>query len=422
MKILTYKIFLFLKLIGREFKAQKLRMSLTILAITWGTISITLLMAFAVGLKAQMDKANLGLGDGIVIVWGGQTSVPYQGLPPGRQIMFRTQSGVIDLIRSRVSGIETVSGEFLRWGQTVEYNKKQINKLICGTYPEYEKMRSHYAKEGGRFINGKDIELKRRVVYVGTAVAKELFGEDADPVGRIIKISGIPFTVVGIMIDKMQDSNYHGPDQDYLVIPASTYLLMYGDPFFDNIVYKVKDDVDSKAVEKDLFRVLGARYRFDANDDNALWTWDTVAGAKEFNKVFLGIEIFMWFIGGMTLFIAGIGVANIMYVAVRERTREIGTKMALGARGGQIILQFMTEAMFIASVGGFLGIVISLAVTAIFRMLPLEGSMELLSNPTVNWPVALITIATLAVIGFAAGFFPARRAASINPVEALRYE
>lgn len=422
MRILTYKIFLFLKLIFREFKAQKLRMGLTVLAITWGTISITLLMAFSVGLEAQMDKSNRGLGDGIVIIWGGQTTMPYQGLPQGRRINFRTESGVIELLRSRVSGIEMIAGEFLRWGQTVEYGRKQLNKLICGTYPEYEAMRAHYAKAGGRFIDQKDMELKRRVVYVGTEVANELFGENVNPVGEVIKISGIPFTVIGVMIDKLQDSNYHGPDEDYLVIPASTYLLMYGDPFFDNLVYKVKDGYDSKAVEKDVFRVLGGRYRFDADDDNALWTWDTVEGAKIFKKVFFGITIFMWFIGGMTLFIAGIGVANIMYVAVRERTREIGTKMALGAKAGQIILQFMTEAMAISLIGGFLGIFISLGVTALFRMLPMEGSLELLSDPTVNWTVALITVATLSTIGFVAGYFPARKAASINPVEALRYE
>lgn len=422
MKLLTYKIFLFLKLIGREFKAQKLRMSLTVLAITWGTISITLLMAFSVGLEDQMDKSNKGLGENIVIVWGGQTTVPYQGLPQGRRIWFRSESGVIDLIRSRVEGIDMIAGEFLRWGQTIEYNKKQVNKLVCGAFPEYEVMRAHYAKPGGRFIDQKDMELKRRVVYLGTDVATEIFGEDSNPVGEIIKINGIPFTVIGVMIEKLQDSNYHGPDEDYLVIPASTYLLIYGDPYFDNLVYRVKDGYDSKAVEKDLFRVLGSKYRFDPTDESALWIWDTVEGAEIFRKVFFGIRIFMWFIGGMTLFIAGIGVANIMYVAVRERTREIGTKMALGARRGQIILQFLTESMTISVIGGFVGIVTSLAVTGVFRMLPMEGSLELLSNPTVNWSVAMITVATLSVIGFSAGLFPARKAASINPVEALRYE
>lgn len=422
MRVLTYKLLLFLKLIGREFKAQKLRMGLTILAITWGTISITLLMAFSVGLDKQFAKASKGLGNSIVIVWGGQTSMPYQGLPQGRRIMFRTESGIIDLIRSRVVGIDMVAGEFLRWGQTLEYGRKQVNKLVCGTYPEYEVMRSHYAQAGGRFINQKDMEYKRRVVYLGTEVAKEVFGDGVNPVGEIVKINGIPFTVIGVMVEKLQDSNYHGPDEDYVVIPASTFLLIYGDPFFDNLVYKVKDGVDSKLVEKDLFRVLGAKYRFDPKDESALWTWDTVEGEKITRKAFLGITIFMWFIGGMTLLIAGIGVANIMYVAVRERTREIGTKIALGAERRHIIFQFMTEALSIAVVGGIVGIIFSVGVCALFRMLPMEGALEFLGNPIVNWPVALTTVATLSFIGLFAGLFPARKAASINPVEALRYE
>lgn len=422
MRILTYKLLLFLKLIGREFKAQKLRMGLTILAITWGTISITLLMAFSVGLDQQFAKARQGLGDGIVIVWGGQTSLPFQGLPQGRRINFRTESGIIDLIKSRVVGIEMIAGEFLRWGQTLEYGGKQINKLVCGTYPEYEVMRAHYAKAGGRFINKKDMDLKRRVVYLGTDVAEELFDEGVNPVGEMVKINSIPFTVIGVMIEKLQDSNYHGPDDNYVVIPASTFLLFYGDPFFDNLVYKIEDGIDSKVVEKDLFRVLGGKYRFDPEDESALWIWDTVEGEEISKKVFLGITIFMWFIGGMTLLIAGIGVANIMYVAVRERTKEIGTKIALGAERRHIIFQFMTEALSIAFVGGIVGIGFSVAICALFRLLPMEGAMEFMGKPTVNWVVALTTVFTLSFIGLFAGLFPARKAASINPVEALRYE
>jgi len=422
MKIYYYKIHLFFKLMLREFKSQKLRMGLTVLAITWGTISITLLLAFNVGLEKQLNKANQGLGDSIVIVWGGQTNLPFHGLPQGRSIRFRTESGIIELIKERVTGIEAVAGEFLRWGQTLEYKKKQINKLVCGTYPEYEKMRAHYAKPGGRFINQRDINEKRRVIYLGTKVAEELFGENDNPVGELVNVNGIPFMVIGVMIDKMQDSNYHGPDENYSVIPASTFLLMYGDPFFDNLVYQVKDGYDSKEVERDLFRVLGGKYRFDPNDDTALWIWDTVEQAEIFNKVFFGITIFMWFIGGMTLFIAGIGVANIMYVAIRERTKDIGTKMALGAEGKQIIWQFMTEAMAISMVGGFLGISISMVVTSIFRAIPMGDELALLSAPTVNFPVAFITVATLTIIGLVAGYFPARKASKINPVEALRYE
>ena len=415
-----YKLILFLKLIGREFKAQKLRMSLTILAITWGTISITLLMAFSVGLEHQMMKATSGLGKGIVILWSGQTTKVFQGLPPGRRIWFRPED--IDLMKERVPDIDLISGEYLRWGVTVEYGKNQVNKLVSGVYPEFEELRSHYAQQGGRFINKLDYDHKKRVVFLGTRVAKELFGENNNPVGETIYLNGNPFTVIGVMVEKLQDSNYHGPDDNYIVIPATTFVAIFGDPYLDNIVYSVDPGVDTKDVERQLFSLFGGKYRFDPTDSHTLWFWDVVEQAEITKKVFIGVEIFMWFIGGMTLLIAGVGVANIMYVAVRERTREIGTKIALGAQKGHIIFQFMIEALTIAFIGGSLGILLSILVCRIFWMLPMEGALELLARPTVNWPVALATVITLSIIGFLAGFFPARRAASVNPVEALRYE
>ena len=417
---MLYKLILFLKLIVREFKAQKLRMALTILAITWGTISITLLMAFSVGLEHQLMKATAGLGKGIVILWSGQTTKVFEGLPPGRKIWFRPED--VDLIKERIPDINLISGEYLRWGVTVEWGKKQLNKLVSGVYPEFEELRSHYAQMGGRFINQIDYDKKKRVVYVGFRVAEELFGEDYDPVGETIYLNGSPFTVIGVMTEKMQDSNYHGPDNNYIVIPATTFVAIFGDPYLDNMVYSVDEGVDTKDVERQLFELFGGKYRFDPTDSHTLWFWDVVEQAEMTKKVFVGIEIFMWFIGGMTLLIAGVGVANIMYVAVRERTREIGTKIALGAQKGHIIYQFMIEALTIAFIGGTLGILISVVVCRIFWMLPMDGDLELLSQPTVNWSVALITVATLSLIGFLAGLFPARRAASVNPVEALRYE
>jgi putative ABC transport system permease protein len=376
-------------------------------------------MAFTVGLEYQMRKARSGLGKRIMIVWGGQTSKVFQGLPPGRRIHLHPED--VGLLKSRIPEIEQISEEYLRWEVTLDYNGKQINKLVSGVAPEFKDMRTHYAQMGGRFINKIDYEDKKRVMFLGTRVADELFGEE-DPVGKRILVNNIPFTIIGVMVDKLQNSNYHGPDENYTIIPATTFVAIFGDPWLDNIVFSMKEGIDSDLVEQELFRVMGGKYRFDPTDSPALWTWDLVKDSEITRKVFLGIEIFMWFIGGMTLLIAGVGVANIMYVAVRERTREIGTKIALGAKRKHIIWQFLAEALSIAFSGGFIGILSSVTICGLLRSLPMEGALELLSKPTVNMPVALITVGTLAAIGLFAGFFPARKAASVNPVEALRYE
>lgn len=404
---------------AREFRAQKLRMALTILAITWGTIAITLLMAFSVGVERQMEKATSGMGVGIIVLWPGQTTMPYQGLPQGRRVVLKPED--LNILKDRVAGIDKISGEYLRWGASLAYGKKMVNKLVSGVYPEFGEMRSHVPVMGGRFIDKVDFDTKRRVIFLGSKVADELFGSE-DPIGKMITINNIPFTVVGVLVKKTQDSSYHGPDADYTVIPASTFVALFGDPYFDDMVYTVKPGVDTKIVRQDIYRVLGGKYRFNSKDTHALWFWDLVEQAETARKIYFGINIFMWFIGGMTLVIAGVGVANIMYVAIRERTREIGTKMALGARKGYLIFQFMTEAMFISLFGGFLGIMISLGVARIFWLIPMKGAVAFLGRPLVNWPVAIITVATLSVIGFLSGYFPARKAASINPVEALRYE
>ncbi len=411
--------FLFFKLILREFKSQKLRMALTIAGITWGTIAITLLMAFSMGIEKQMMKASSGLGKGIVVLWPGQTSMVYEGLPQGRRIHFAPED--MQLIKDRIPEIDKISGEYLRWGVNVEYGRINALKMVSGVYPEFGDLRSHYPQMGGRFLNNLDLEQKRRVVFLGDKVAKEIFGS-TDPIGKLVTLNSVPFEVIGVMTKKLQNSMYHGPDDDCLVIPASSFVMIFGDPWYDDFVYSVKPGVDTRDVEKTLLRLFGSKYRFNPEDERALWFWDIKRDAEIQEKVFLGITIFMWFIGGMTLVIAGVGVANIMYVAVRERTKEIGTKIALGAEKRHITVQFMTEALTIAFTGGFLGLAISALIAKLFGLIPMEGALEFLGRPDINWPVALITVATLSLIGFLAGFFPARKAASINPVEALRYE
>ncbi|MBU1319970.1 MAG: ABC transporter permease [candidate division Zixibacteria bacterium] len=417
---------LIVRLFLRELKSQKLRMSLTILAIIWGTLSITMLMAFGEGLRRQLAINRKGLGDGILILWGGQTEKPYKGLPRGRQIRFASDD--IDFIKKQIPELGAVGGEFITWGREITYGDKTVNAKVNGVMPEYEFMRSLYAQEGGRFFNRLDMEHKRRVVFLGNEMRDDLFGEPespdyVDPIGKVITISDVQFTVIGIMQKKQQMGMYSGPDWNTAFIPLTTFETMYSRRTLSNMVLKPRDIKQVDYVKDRLYQVMSGKYQFHPDDKRALSIWDVIETAEVMNKVMIGMQIFFGIIGGLTLLVAGVGVANIMYVAVRERTAEIGVKMAMGAKRGQIMTQFMLEAVLIAGIGGGMGLLISYTIAGVLGMIPMDSdAMQWLGKPTISMPIAMTTISVLAMIGLVSGFFPARRAASVNPVESLRYE
>jgi putative ABC transport system permease protein len=225
------------------------------------------------------------------------------------------------------------------------------------------------------------------------------------------------------MIDKMQMNSYSGQDTDVLAIPNTTFKAIFGDPYLDNIVYQTERPDQMKVVEKKLYEAMGAKYRFDPADERALGIWDTVEGAREFNNILMGIKIFLGIIGFLTLLIAGVGVANIMYVSIKERTREIGIKLAVGARRSVIMTQFLLEAVLITLTGGMTGMAISYVLTEGFKRVPIQSDvLEFMGRPTVSFEIGLIVVLILSGMGIVSGIFPAMRAASVNPVESLRYE
>ena len=266
--------------------------------------------------------------------------------------------------------------------------------------------------------------LKRTVRDGLLGAGERIFGKRVDPIGKSVVVDGLPFTVVGVLKKKFQDSSNNGPDADRGVIPYSTFRTIYGNRFVNHLIVQPRDASRGPLVKVELYRVLGQKYRFDPKDERALGLWDFIEDEKQTLAVGLGIQIFMGLVGVFTLLIAGVGVANIMYVVVKERTQEIGIKLALGARRRHIMAQFLFEAMTIAVSGGLVGLATAALIVFGVDAIPKEDNpaMQYILNPTLSWPIALICVGILIGVGLIAGILPARRAAAVDPVESLRYE
>ena len=408
-------------LFARASSLQRKRAGLTVAAIAWGTVAILMLLAFGEGLGRQMMRSRVGMGENLAVWWPGETSKVWQGLPTGRPIRLRMDA--IEFLRRRLPDLEGVVGEIVSWQTPLSWNRTNLNIRVVGTNAEYGVIRHHFAREGGRFFNVRDELEKRRVIFFGDELAAEVFG-DVEPVGQVVDISGSPFTVIGVLQEKLQMGNYGGPDSMHAVIPITTFAATFGREELNNIVIKVASSEQMDEALEDFSRTLASRYRFDPADQEVMAVWDTAKGARIMNNVMLGLQIFLGIIGGLTLLIGGIGVANIMYAVVKEKTREIGVQMALGARRGWITGPFVLQGVTYTLLGGVVGFLIARVIIMLLGLLPVEGNeaLEFLGKPTLSWEIAVITAVVLGTIGILAGYFPARRAASVDPAETLRYE
>ena len=403
-----------------DLRFQKTRVFLTTFAIIWGTIAIVLMMAFGRGFKNRMVSAMTNAGNYIIRVYGGQTSMKYQGLPEGRWINFTEEDA--NVLLQSIPQIKEVSPSYGRWGVRLKNDDRTATTYLEGVYPNFELLRTMYPKQGGRFLNELDMKEKRRVIFLGSEITKELFGNE-DPIGKKVFLDGVPFTLVGVMQKKLQLGMSNGPDDRRAIIPFSTFESVYHHRHLRMITVQPNSMTDIKLAREEIFRVLGRKLRFDPSDKEALHMWDFVSNIKEMNNVFVGIEIFLGVIGGLTLLVAGVGVANIMYVVVKERTREIGIKIAVGARPQHIIVQFVLEALLIAVLGGLIGIGISWTIIKFVEMIPVQNQgFAFLGKPQLSQTIMFVTTFILGSIGVLAGVFPARRAAKLDPVESLRYE
>lgn len=391
----------------QDLRTQKLRLTLTLFGIVWGTFAVLVLLAFGTGLERQAHL-EMGMGSNLLTVRSGITSLPYRGFPARRRIRMVPEDAVV--LRAEVPELALVS-EVTSGSRVVRAGQEMARPSVIGVEPEYAAIRQVETAPNGRFLSELDLDRRRRVAVLGYRLWETLFeGEEA--LGQEILVGNSSFTVVGVV---ERESLYGTGNQ--LFIPATTYRILYSARYLSSLAMApVSPGVASRARERTL-EVLGGRHGFDPSDPDAIWTTGSQEMDEEIGMFLFGFKAFLAVVGGCTLLVGGIGVANIMFVVVRERRHEIGVKRAVGARRIEILVQFLMEAALLVALGGAIGFLFASGTVKLLTMLPFTDEM---GEPVISLSVISITVAVLGVIALAAGFFPARKAAHLDPVECLR--
>lgn len=396
-------------------KKNKLRTFLTGFSVAWGIFMLIILLGSGQGLENGVHDQFESSAVNTLWVWGGETTMAYKGLKPGRDISFENDD--YHNIKNQVRGIEYIAGRTHVWGDnTISYKNEYGNFDIRSVHPDYGIIEKINLLEG-RYVNPFDIKRTLKVATIGVAVKDALF-KDEPALGKYVNVKGVPFKVVGVFED--DDGRQDNQRVVYIPITTAQKVFMDRDRISTLAVTVASSEVeDSKRMEDDIRSKMAARHKFDKEDERAMFIWNGVEEYKKFNDLFAAIRWFVWVIGIGTIIAGIVGVSNIMMITVKERTKEIGIRKSLGATPNSIIRLIMMEAIFITGMAGYIGLILGIG---LLELISPHIQTEFFRNPEANLQVAISATIVLILAGMIAGFIPARKAAAIKPVEALRDE
>ncbi|TAH25574.1 MAG: ABC transporter permease [Cytophagales bacterium] len=405
---------------------NKLRTFLTAFGVFWAIFMLLIMIGAGNGLKNGVNERFNSWASNSVFVWSNTTSMEYKGFKPGRTIEFTNDD--ISAIKRNIQEVDIIAPRH-RLGQYWANNKvskgiKSGNYKINGDQPEYAKIES-YKMQKGRFINDGDMSEKRKVAVIGHKIFEQLFSPNEDPIGQYLQVNEVNFKIIGLL---KKPTRSGGEQSESLIVPFSTFQYTF------NMGNKVgwfgitaKPNVKASDMQKRVLDLLKSRHKIHPEDKQALGSWNLEDEYNRTNNLFIGMNWLSWFVGILTLVAGIIGVSNIMLIIIKERTKEIGIRRAIGASPWAIVSQIISESIVLTFLAGYFGLVAGIGLLEIINktmesMPQNPDSASFFKNPGVDLNIALTALAVIIASGILAGLIPAKKALSIKPVEALRAE
>lgn len=400
-------------------KRHKLRTFATALAVWWGIFMLVILLGAGNGLRnsAERDFADDAINS--LYVWTSRTSKPYKGYKAGRWIQFHNED--LKAVKTNVEGVEYMSGRYFPSSRYMtEYNGKALNFRMRAVEPDYQKI-EYSQMTKGRYINQVDMRQKRKVAIIGDIAKDKLFGVDKTALGEYVKINGTKFQIVGVFTDASSKR-----EREYIYMPLATAQSVFDkEDRVHGMVITVTDETleGSNAIADNVRRELAAINNFDPEDTQAVGIWNNIEGYREFKMIFSGFSFFIWFVGIGSIIAGVVGVSNIMLITVKDRTKEIGIRKALGATPWSIVSMILQESIFLTAIAGYLGLIMGFSIIYgidyLMRTYEIDD-LEFFYNPEVDFASVMLALIFLVVCGTLAGLVPALQAARVNPVVAMK--